>query len=135
MFKNLISIFLVMSAMFAVIYFVGEEEKGSRVVIFNKENFNKEVKEATKPVMVDFSAPWCAPCNRMTPVVERMASENEDYIIGKLNIDEASELAQEYSVNSIPAFLFFKDGEVKKRLSGIQSETDLLSALEGLKDE
>lgn len=91
-----------------------------------KQNFATEVLQSDKPVLVDFYADWCGPCKMMAPVVERMAEEMSDLIkVRKVNVDEESELAVQYRVVSIPAFLVFKDGEVKATCVGAVSAADL----------
>ena len=82
-----------------------------------------ELIESGKPVMVDFWATWCGPCNRLTPVIEELAKEYEDrVVIGKYNVDEENELASANRIMSIPTLLFFKNGEQVKelRMAGAQ---------------
>ena len=94
---------------------------------FTNENFQSEVLESKVPVLVDFWAEWCGPCKGVAPLVDAVAGEVEGVAkVGKVNIDEASELAQKYGVNSIPTFLFFKDGEVKDTIVGARVTQDSL---------
>ena len=96
------------------------------------ENFEQEVLQSDQPVLVDFWAPWCGPCRQLTPIVEKLAQSVEGAKVFKLNIDSNQQLAQKYSVNSIPTILFFKDGAVVNRLVGIHSEAVLRESLEKL---
>ena len=80
---------------------------------FTTDNFEQEVLKSDKPVLVDFYADWCGPCKMMAPMVEEFADEYEGELkVGKLNVDEESEIAQKYQVMSIPMFAFFKDGKM-----------------------
>lgn len=98
-------------------------------IVLNKENFKQEVLEAKVPVLVDFWATWCGPCQMMGPVVEELAQENPDVKVCKVNVDEEMELAREYRVMSIPTFLVFKNGEVTGRTLGVQQKEELLELL------
>lgn len=77
-----------------------------------KENFEKEVLQSEKPVLVDFFASWCGPCKMVLPIVEELAEETPDVKIGKVNIDEQRELAGRFNVRTIPSLLLFKEGRV-----------------------
>ncbi len=80
---------------------------------FNKENFNTEVIQSEKPVLVDFWAPWCGPCRMFAPVLDQIAQEKEGQVkVGKVNIDEEPGLAQQFRVMSIPTLLLFENGKV-----------------------
>ncbi len=92
---------------------------------FTADNFKTEVLESDKPVMVDFWATWCAPCRQISPVVEELATENDDVKVGKLDISAHESIAREYGVTSIPAFLVFKGGEVIARSTGMQPKASL----------
>jgi len=87
---------------------------------FTDANFKSEVLESKTPVFVDFWAPWCGPCQMMSPIVEELAKEFEgkNIKIGKCNVDENSESAGNYGVMSIPTFLVFKDGAVSDQMTG-----------------
>ncbi|MBU2542657.1 thioredoxin [Patescibacteria group bacterium] len=88
-------------------------------IILNDDNFEAEVLKSDKPVLVDFWAPWCGPCQMMGPLVEELASEYEGKAkIGKLNVDESQTTAGKYKVMSIPTFLVFKGGEVVDQMVG-----------------
>lgn len=93
---------------------------------FTKDNFDKEVLKSDVPVLVDMFATWCGPCQMMGPVVEELAQDYDGSAkIGKLDIDQDSEIAAQYSVMSVPTFLVFKDGEVKGKLIGAVSKDEL----------
>ena len=94
----------------------------------NSENFEKEVLNSEKPVLVDFYADWCGPCNAMAPVIEELAKELEGKAkVGKINVDENSDIAVEYNVMSIPTLIVFKNGKEEKRLVGLRDKEELLS--------
>lgn len=89
---------------------------------FTTDNFQKEVLESEIPVLVDFYADWCGPCKMMGPVVEKMAEKFDGKVkVGKLNVDDAGAIAQQYRVASIPTFIFFKDGQVVETSVGAMS--------------
>jgi thioredoxin 1 len=87
--------------------------------------FRREVIESTRPVLVDMYADWCGPCRAMMPIVEDLAQELEGIKVVKINIDNASSLTREYKVTGIPTFLFFKNGELKGKVSGKYSKEQL----------
>ena len=94
----------------------------------SSENFEKEVFNSEKPVLVDFYADWCGPCNAMAPIVEELATElNEKAKVGKINVDENSDIAVEYNVMSIPTLIIFKNGKEEKRLVGVRDKEELLN--------
>ena len=99
---------------------------------FTKENFETEVLKSDKPVLVDFWAPWCGPCQIIGPVIEELSAELTSVKIGKLNVDEHPEVASEYGVMSIPTMKVFKGGAVVKEFVGVQEKSSLKAALEAI---
>lgn len=100
---------------------------------FTGENFQTEALKASLPVLVDFYADWCGPCKMLAPVVEALATEYEGKVkIGKLNVDQAPDIAEAYNVMSIPTLLFFKQGEVVNKIVGVVSKAELEQALKAL---
>jgi len=98
---------------------------------FTDQNFETEVLKSEKPVLVDFWAAWCGPCQIMGPIVEELAEEvKEKFKVGKLNVDENRETAGKYGVMSIPTLIIFKGGKDVKQLVGVQSKETLKSELE-----
>lgn len=80
-------------------------------IILTEENFNDEVINSDKPVLVDFWASWCGPCKMLSPVISEIAKENQSIKVGKINVDEQQKLAYEYGIQSIPTLVLFKDGK------------------------
>ena len=95
----------------------------------SKETFNEEVLQAKEPVLVDFWATWCGPCQMVLPIIEELAGEVKDAKICKVNVDEQPELAKEYRVMSIPTLMVFKDGKPVKREVGAKSKAEILEML------
>jgi thioredoxin 1 len=93
------------------------------ITTLNKENFKKEVLEETKPVLVDFYATWCPPCQALHPIFETLAEKHQEKIkFGRLDIGEAEEVASQYGVMSVPTMIFFKGGQEIKRITGLISQ-------------
>ncbi|KAA5540504.1 thioredoxin [Roseiconus nitratireducens] len=88
------------------------------VIEFTQDNFESEVLNADGPVLVDFWAPWCGPCRAIAPMIDQLAAENQSAKIGKLNIDDAPDVAQRFGITGIPTLLLFKNGEVEHSFRG-----------------
>ena len=93
------------------------------------ENFEQEVLNSTKPVLVDFWASWCGPCQMLLPVIEALAGELTDVKVCKINVDEQPRLAVEYNVMNIPSLLVFKEGKVSNRTVGAIPKSQILELL------
>ncbi len=98
-------------------------------VIITNENFQEEVLNAEKPVLVDFWAPWCGPCRMVLPLVEEIANERDDVKVCKINVDEQKELAKKFRVMSIPTLMVFKGGEMVNKKLGAMPKEELLEML------
>jgi thioredoxin len=100
------------------------------VLRITKENFETEVIESDKPVLLDFWASWCGPCKMVAPTIEEIAGETENIAkVGKVNVDEERELAENFHVMSIPTLVVVKNGKVVDSVVGVQSKQDLLSMI------
>ena len=99
------------------------------VMVINKENFQNEVLNSDKPVLLDFYADWCGPCRMVGTIVEEIAGERSDIKVGKINVDEQSELAAQFGVMSIPMLTVIKNGEVVNRSVGARPKEQILAML------
>ncbi len=99
------------------------------VIKLTKENFENEVKKSDKPILVDFYADWCGPCQMQGPIIEKLAKENDSFKVGKVNVDEQQELAMEYGVMSIPTLMVVKNGEITYKETGVLQENAILDLM------
>ena len=99
------------------------------VVTITKENFEQEVLQSAKPVLLDFWASWCGPCRMLSPVVDEVAEERTDVKVGKVNVDEQPELAGEFGVMSIPTLLVFEQGKLVRQAVGARPKAGVLDLL------
>ncbi len=100
------------------------------VTVITKENFQKEVLESTKPVLLDFWATWCGPCQMVSPIVDEIAQEKSDIAVGKINVDDEPELAGAFNIVSIPTLVVVKDGAVVQAAVGARPKDQILSMLD-----
>ena len=101
------------------------------VISINKNNYEKEVLNSDKKVLLDFYADWCGPCRMVAPLLHEIAEERPDVLVGKINVDEEPELAEAFGVYSIPTLVVMKDGRVVRETSGARPKAQLLAMLEG----
>ena len=99
------------------------------VTNINKNNFQNEVLNSEKPVLLDFWAPWCGPCRMVSPVVDEIASERGDIKVGKVNVDEQPELAAQFGVMSIPTLVVMKNGKLANKTVGAKPKAQILAML------
>ena len=92
-------------------------------------NFQAEVLNSDKPVLLDFWAPWCGPCRMVVPMVEQIAAERPDVKVGKINIDEEFELARAYGISSIPTLMVLKEGRIVRQSTGAMPKNKILDML------
>lgn len=95
------------------------------IINVTNDNFEGEVKKSKQLVLADFNADWCGPCHMLAPILEEVAKENEKVKIVSINVDDCSELAEEYNVFSIPCLILFKEGKEDKRMVGFRSKEDV----------
>ncbi len=100
------------------------------VFTITQDNFQKEVIESDKPVLLDFWASWCGPCRAVSPIVDEIAAETPTIKVGKVNVDEQQALAAQFRVMSIPTLVVIKDGKVVNRSMGAQPKQQILSLLD-----
>jgi thioredoxin 1 len=99
-------------------------------VKITKQNFEEEVLNSKEPVLLDFWAAWCGPCRMVSPTIEEIAKETEGIKVGKINVDEESELAAKYSIMSIPTIMVLKDGKISATAVGVRPKNDYLKMLQ-----
>ena len=95
----------------------------------NKNNFNQEVLNSDKPVLIDFWAPWCGPCRMVVPLVEEITKERSDIKVVKINVDEEQELARQFGVMSIPTLVVMKNGKIVNQVTGARPKAQILAML------
>ncbi|MBE6714313.1 MAG: thioredoxin [Ruminococcaceae bacterium] len=98
------------------------------VLKLNKNNF-EQIKTSEKTVLLDFYADWCGPCRMVSPIVDEIARENPQYLVGKINVDEEPELAQAFSVASIPTLVVIKNGKIVDQSAGARPKSQILAML------
>lgn len=99
------------------------------IIDLTKENFQAEITKSDKPVLVDFWAVWCGPCQMMAPILHELETEMPDVQIGKVNVNEQMDLARQFRVVSIPTLIIFKNGQEVQRMVGVTSKEELKDAL------
>ena len=99
------------------------------VLNITKDNFQKEIIESEKTVLLDFWAGWCGPCRMLSPIVDEIAGEREDIKVAKINVDEQQELAAAFQVMSMPTLVVMKDGKIVSKTMGVRPKKQVLSLL------
>lgn len=100
-------------------------------IILTSENFENEVLKSDKNVLVDFWASWCGPCKMLAPTIEAIAEECGSIKVGKVNVDDEPELAQQFGISSIPTLILFKDGKAADMMVGLRSKDEIVKWAEG----
>ncbi len=100
------------------------------VISITKENFSTTVLESDKPVLLDFYATWCGPCRMVSPLVDEIAEEHPEYVVGKIDVDAEGELAQQFGIVSIPTLIAIKDGKIVRQTVGYAPKDDILAMME-----
>ena len=95
----------------------------------NKENFKTEVLDSTEPILVDFFATWCGPCQMLGPVLEKISNSRAEFDIAKIDIDEAQDLAIEYGIEVVPTMVIFKQGKPVETMSGLMNMEEIVSKI------
>ena len=100
------------------------------VLEITEDNFDELVLNSGKTCVVDMFATWCGPCKMMSPIIDEIAEENDNVIVGKVDVDENGELAMQFNVMSIPTILIFKNGELAETFIGLQSKETIVNAIQ-----
>ena len=95
----------------------------------NKNNFQNEIMDSEKTVLLDFWAPWCVPCRMVVPIIEEIAGERPDIKVGKINVDEQPELTSKFGIMSIPTLVVMKNGKIVQQVSGVRPKNAILEML------
>ena len=107
--------------------------ENSTVIKLDESNFDRELTQDDKPVIVDFWAEWCGPCKMIAPLLDEIAREKAGAVkVAKVNVDENQSLSFKYNIRAIPALLFFKNGQLRDQVTGVTSKKDLLNRIEAL---
>jgi len=105
----------------------------SATITLDESNFDREVNQSDKPVIVDFWAEWCGPCKMIAPMLDEIAKEKAESVkVAKVNVDENQSLSFKYNIRAIPSLLFFKNGQLRDQITGMTSKKDLLGRIEAL---
>jgi thioredoxin 1 len=107
--------------------------ENSETITLNESNFDRELTQDDKPMIVDFWAEWCGPCKMIAPLLDEIAREKKGAVkVAKVNVDDNQSLSFKYNIRAIPALLIFKNGQLRDQVIGVTSKKDLLSRLEAL---
>jgi thioredoxin 1 len=121
------------AGIFAVVCYLPIAMASENVEELNDSNFDSVVSGALEPLLVDFWAPWCAPCRMLTPVVEEIAGENSGkFKVTKVNVDESPAVSEKFGIRSIPTLLFFKAGVKRDQTVGVLGKAEIVRRLEAL---
>jgi thioredoxin len=121
------------AGVFAFVCYLPILMASENIVELNDSNFDSVVSGASEPLLVDFWAPWCAPCRMLTPVVEEIAGENAGkFKVTKVNVDESPAVSEKFGIRSIPTLLFFKAGVKRDQTVGVLGKAEIVRRLEAL---